>query len=99
MIDIHNDIIKFLKHGTDEISKLIENDIEISFKKMKIPDGYIYFITKSTITFFMGKLSNMEVYPIGFVLQTKDEYYYYNFKENYSDKKEIIKEFVEQNLI
>lgn len=98
-MELHNDIKRFIQHTVEEISSLKMKEVDRTFTKIEIPQGNLYFIYESKITIILNNISNYEIEPIGLIFESETgEYLYYNFNENYSDKKETIKWFVENCL-
>ena len=96
---MHNDVKRFIQHAVDEVSSLRKKDVQRSFNKIKVPNGSVYLIYDSKITIILDNLSNYEMEPIGLIFESEyREYIYYNFNDDYSDSREVVKSFVEECL-
>ncbi len=96
MIELPNDISKFIEHNIEEIKQYFITYKNIEFHKTNIQNGAIYIVYESKIIFIAHRLSNYEIKENGIILEKNNEFCYYNFEENYENKEEIIKKFVEK---
>ena len=96
MIELHNDISKFIEHTLDEVKQYFITYKNIEFHKTNIQNGAVYNVYESKIIFIAHRLSSYEIKEKGIILEENNEFRYYNFEENYENKEEIIKKFVEK---
>lgn len=96
MIEIHNDITRFIKHTYEEIEKQFNDYENIEFHKINLVNGTLYIVYESKIRFVKERIASYELKENGIILEKNNNFYYYNLKENYENKKKIIKKFVEK---
>lgn len=98
-MEIHNDVKRFIQHSVKELSSFRKKDIQRIFTKIEISQGNIYLIYNNKITIILDNISNYEIDPVGFIFESETgEYIYYNFNDDYSQSREIVKSFVENCL-
>lgn len=99
MIELHNDVLRFIEHGIDELKSYFATYEEILFKEIKLPQTTLYLIYDVEIVFYKEEIASYELKENGIIYKNDGEYYYYNFNDDYEKKEEIVKKFVETYLL
>lgn len=99
MIELHNDISRFIEHTIEEIESRFIKEEDFFFKEIKIPQGKIYLVFETKMRFYLNRLVSYELKALGIIYTDEVDYYYTNFNEDYEKKEEVIKRFVEVILL
>lgn len=99
MIELHNDISRFIEHTIEEIESYFIREEDYFFKEVEIPQGTIYLVFETKMRFYLDRLVSYELKELGIIYADETDYYYTSFSEDYEKKEEIIKRFVEVILL
>lgn len=87
------------KDFSDILSKYYQNIKGYAYKKIEIDSKNFYFIYKLKVVKIKDEISNIELDPLGIIVEEKEEYYIYSLNESlnsYLEKnyKNIVKDFI-----
>ncbi|MCF0227065.1 MAG: hypothetical protein HUK28_07165 [Methanobrevibacter sp.] len=87
---------QLIKLSVNEIEKQFKTLKKTEFVKYEIEDGAIYIVYNSKISYNDETVISYGFEEDGIILENNNQFSYYNFKQDYKNKKEIVKKFVEK---